>query len=197
MSRKALEDVNYELIKDHFLSPEDSPLPEDQKELLDRIVSAAKVLDKNPVQKNAVAIHQRKYPGLCRTQAYRDLRMATRLFNTIHTFEYDFWKTWIINDIVRNIEACRNSKTAADRKTMAMEHANLIKAIGEKPEELQDPERNEKHQFYILIQNNNQQFKLDINNLHKLPVTALRELNQAIWGGNEITSSDAEELMKS
>ena len=78
-----------------------------------------------------------------------------------------------------------------------MEHANLIKVIGEKPEELPDPKRTEKHQFYILIQNNNQQLKVDLNNLKDLPISALQELSRAIYGGTEITEADAEVIMKS
>ena len=77
-----------------------------------------------------------------------------------------------------------------------MEHSNLIRLIGEKPTELPDPKRNEKHQFYILIKNDNRDVKIDLNNLKDLPVSALQELNRAIYGGNEITEADAEEMMK-
>lgn len=197
MSRPALEEANYEMIKAHVLDPDNSPLPREKRELLERVISASKVLDKNPIQKQAVAIHQQKYPGVSRTQAYEDLRLAVRLFNTLHTFDYDFWRTWLINDIVQNIMICRNTKSEKDRRIIAMEHANLIKVIGEKPEELPDPKRTEKHQFYILIQNNKQQIKVDLNNLKDLPTAALQELSRAIYGGTEITETDAEEIMKS
>jgi hypothetical protein len=162
--------------------------------MLDRVISASKVLDKNPVQKHAIGLHQQKYPNISRAQAYEDLRMAVRLFNTLHTFDYDLWRTWLLNDIVENIRKCRNGESDKDRRVIAMEHANLIKIIGEKPDELPDPKRNEKHQFYILIQNDNRQVKIDINNLKDLPEAALRELNRAIYGGNEITETDAEEI---
>jgi hypothetical protein len=196
MSRKALEDTSYEMIKAHILYPEDSPLPAEKKEMLDRIISAAKILDKNPIQKFAVELHQQKYPDISRSQAYEDLRLAIRLFNSIHTFDYDFWQTWLINDIVRNIQKCENKTEPNYKRVIAMEHANLIKAIGERPEEQPDPSRNEKHQFYILVQNDNRQIKIDLNKLKDIPVTVLQELNKAIWGGSEITEADAEELMK-
>jgi len=195
MSRTALEDTNYELIKAHVLDPDSSPLSPEKKEMLERIVSASKILDKNPIQKQAVAIHQQKYPHISRAQAYEDLRFAVRLFNTLHTFDYDLWRNWILSDIVKNIEKCRNAESEKDRRVIAMEHANLIKILGEKPTELPDPKRNEKHQFYILIQNDNRQVKIDINNLKDLPESALRELNRAIYGGNEITEADAEEIL--
>ena len=196
MSRKALEDTRFELIKAHILEPDNSPLNPEQQEILDRVISIAKVLDKNPIQKQAVAIHQVKFPELSRSQAYEDLRLAMRLFNTIHTFDYDFWQTWTINDIVRNIERCRNNATPQAYRVIAMEHANLIKILGERPTELEDPRRTEKHSFYILVQNNNNSVKIDMNNLEKLPAGTLQELNRALFGGKEITEAEAEELFR-
>jgi hypothetical protein len=154
------------------------------------------VLDKNPIMRNAVAIHQVKYPEISKSTAYSDVRMAVRLFNTIHSFDFDFYQTWLINDIVVNIQKCRATGSEKDRRIIAMEHANLLKAIGEKPENLPDPLRNEKHQFYVLIQNNIQQIKVELNNLKDLPTAALQELNRLIYGGNEITEGDADQLMK-
>lgn len=195
MSRTALEETNYEEIKGYMLDPDSSELSPEKREMLDRVISASKILDKNPIQRHAVALHQQKYPNISRAQAYRDLSMAVRVFNTLHTFDYDFWRTWLINDIVTNIENARKLQSDKGYRVVAMEHANLIKAIGERPEELPDPKRNEKHQFYILIQNDNRQIKIDMNNLKDLPAAALQELNRAIYGGNEITEADAEEML--
>jgi len=195
--RTALEDTNYEMIKAYALNPDTTELSEEKKAMLERVISASKILDKNPIQKQAVALHQQKYPDISRRQAYEDLRFAVKMFNTLQTFDYDFWRTWLINDIVRNIESCRNAKTVKDRGVIAAEHANLLKVIGEKPEDLPDPKRNEKHEFYILIQNDNRQVKVDINKLKDLPTAALQELNRVIYGGNEITDVEAEEIMQS
>lgn len=197
MSRKALVDHKYETIKAHILEPYNSPLSEEHQEIMDRVISLAKVLDKNPIQKQAIAIHMAKYPALSRTQAYEDSHLAVRLFNTIHNFSFDFWQTWLINDIVRNIEKCRNNGTPQALKVVAMEHANLIKALGERPEELEDPRRTEKHSFYVLVQNNNCSIKLDLNHIEKLPTATLNELNRALFGGNEIADEGVNELFSS
>ena len=196
MSRKALEDTNHEMIKAYILYPDEAPLPAEKKEMLDRVISVSKVLDKNPIQKNAVALHQQKYPDISRSQAYEDIRLAVKLFNSLQHFDYDLWHTWALNDIVRNIQACEKKNDHQYRKIIALEHANLIKAIGDRPDELPDPTRNEKHQFYILVQNNNQQIKIDINSLKDLQVAVREELNKVIWGGQEITETTAEEIMK-
>jgi hypothetical protein len=195
--RKALTDNKYELIKAHVLDPEHSPLTLEHQEILDRVISVSKILDKNPLQKHAIAIHQVKYPNIGKTQAYEDMRLAIKLFNTFHTFEFDFWQTWLINDICQNIENARKGNNYQDRRVIAMEHANLIKAIGKRPEELTDPRRNEKHQFYFVININNEAVQIDLNNLKKLPAETLNELNKALFGGQEITDVEAEEIINS
>lgn len=197
MSRKSITDERYEKIKAHILAPEESPLPAHLQEELDRIVSMSKVLDKNPVIKNAVSIHKSKFPHLSDSTAYRDARLARRIYNSLHEFDYDFWLSWLLKDIVDNINACRQGNSHQDRRVIAMEHANLLKAIGEKPDEPLDPHRNEKHQFYILVQINNQNVKLDVNQLKKLPEDTLRELNRVLFSGQEIDEQGAAEIMES
>jgi hypothetical protein len=162
---------------------------------MDRVISMAKVLDKNPTIKHAVAIHRTKFCNISETTAYRDARLARKIYNSYHEFDYDFWLSWIINDIVRNIEKCRNADSDKDRRVIAMEHANLLKAIGERPEEMPDPKRNEKHEFYILVNVNNQNIKIDMNNLRNLEEATLRELNRALAGGREIDEQGAVEIM--
>src|SRR4030042_2855932 len=140
IAKKALDDHKYELIKAHFLHPDDSPLSEENQNLLNRVLSIARLLDRYPIQKNAVAIHLQKYKDIKRSQAYEDCRLAMRLFNTIHHFDYDFWHQWLINDIVRSMEYSRKLKSDPKAlRVLALEHLNLIRALGEKPSQIIDP----------------------------------------------------------
>jgi hypothetical protein len=193
--KTALQDRKYEEIRAHILDPENSPLTPAQQVLLDRLISASKILDKNPVQRFAASVHNSKYPGISRQQAFNDLQLAAKLFNTFHTFDFDFWHTWLINDIIENINRCRSSKSSADRRIISMEHAVLAKVIGAKPEDLPDPMRNEKHQYYILIQNNHKEIKVDVNHLEAIPAADLREINKSIFAGIQLNEDDAIEIM--
>ena len=205
MPKYALEDTNYELIKAHILDPENSPLSNEQKKMLDRVSSVAKVLDKNPIQKNAVAIHMAKYPDIGRTRAHLDVKLAMKLFNTIHTFDFDFWQTWLINDIVENIRRARNGIASASndkqvgalQRVIAMEHSNLIKAIGDKPTSVDDPKLTEKHNFLFVIQNNNTYQKIDVEKLRGLDESSMQEFIKAVFAGNQITDVEAEQMIKS
>lgn len=195
MSRTAIEDIKWEMIQAHITDPDHSPLSTEKQEILDRVISASNILAKNPIQKHAVAIHRCLYKHLSYSQACEDIRLSAKLFETMHTFNYDFWRSWILDSILENIKFCRDRGTDQANKIISAEHANLLRLVGEEPKELPDPKRNEKHEFYILIQNDNRDVKINLNTLKDLPVAALKELNKAIYGGNEITEADAEDLM--
>lgn len=190
--RPGLEEQKYELIKAHVLDPDNSPLPEYLKVILDRTMQAAKILEKNPVQKNAVSILRSIYPDLSRAQAYEDCNRAQRIFNSIHTFDYNWWQHWLLQDIAEMIQAAR---TKGDMKAWAMGHANLLKAIGEKPETELDAKLIEKHNYTINLQINNQMVNIDLATFLKLPAEARAVINAAI--NQEINDDDAKRIMLS
>ncbi len=192
---KTINNTDYELIKGHLLAPEKTKLSPDQEFQLERLMSAARILDKNPTLKHAIALHRAKYPELGQNQAWNDVQKARRLFNTIHEFDFDFWQTWLINDIVENIKQARTGNTAADRRVIAQEHANLIKAIGEKPTEMNDPRLTEQHEFFILIQTETGQRKLSDQEIKQLPAAARSEITRMIFQAQEITDIEAEQIM--
>jgi hypothetical protein len=193
--KKALEDHKYELIKAHILDPDNSPLGKEEANLMNRVLSMAKLLDRQPIQKNAVAIHMAKYKDIGRSQAYEDCRMAMRLFNTIQTFDYDFWHTWLITDIVRNIDRCKKSSEHQAWRVIALEHTNLIKAIGEKPTKEIDPKLVEEHTFLIPIQINNVTYNFDLQKFLDLPEGLRKKVADALV--TDISETEAEEIMKS
>ena len=194
--KESLIDKNYELIKQHILSPESAPLNDEQSRLFDRVMSIAKVFDKNPVFHHAVKIHRAKYPEITLRTAYNDANIARKLFNDIHSFDYDFWQTWLINNIIDNIKRARLDGSPQALRVIAMEHANLIKALGQKPETTNDPRLNEKHEFYLVVDTGNETLKIDMALLQNLPKATLRELNNALLTAHEITDAEAEEIMK-
>jgi hypothetical protein len=195
MSKKALEDYSYEIIKAHCLCPEDSPLPLQQQQQFNRARSIARIVDINPVVKNAIALHLKLYPEISINTAYKDYRLSLRLFNSLRTFDYESWNTFMLNDIVETIHKLRKHNTVAALKTIILAHAVLKKVVGEKPEEVPDSDKNEKHEFYILVQNNVKQIKIDVSQLADLPAGVLQDFNPSLWGGEEITETEAEEIM--
>ena len=197
MSDISLEERPADIIKAHILDPENSPLPVRYQEMLDRAVSLCKILDKNPIAKNAIKLHRVLHPNISQSTAFTDLALARKLFNNWQDFDYDFWLSWSLQDITSNIETCRKSGLSADRKIIAMEHANLGRILGKRPDEPVDPLRNEKHSFYIMVNIKNKSVKLDLNTLHKLPVNTVQDLTRALIEDDEIDDQGAAEIMNS
>ena len=197
MSDIPLEERPSEVIKAHILDPENSPLPVRYQEMLNRAVSLCKLLDKHPVARNAIKYHRVLYPKISQSTAYTDLTLARKLFNNYQDFDYDFWLSWTLGDITANIEKCRSSGLSSDRKIIAMEHANLGRILGKRPDEPVDPLRNEKHSFYIMVNIKNKNVKLDLNTLHKLPLNTVQDLTRALLSDDEIDDQGAAEIMNS
>lgn len=197
MSDIPLTDRPAEMIKAHILDPENSPLPEKYQAMLTRTVSMSKLLDKHPIAKNAIKYHRTLYPEISIDTAYRDLRLARQMFNNYQDFDFDFWLNWSIGDITTNIAKCRDTGLSSDRKIIAMEHANLSRIMGKRPDVPVDPLRNAKHEFYIMVNLDGRSAKLDMNTINKLPRNTIDELNKILFAGNEIDDQGAAEIMNS
>lgn len=198
MSKRALEEQKTEEIKSAILDPENSQLPDYLQESLQRTVDAAKILDKNPSQKHAVPLLRELYPHISRSQAYEDCRRAIRVFNSVHSFDYDWWHHWLLQDIAEMISTAKDQKNDGknpDLKAWAMGHKNLIKALGERPETEIDPKLIEKNQLTIAVQVNNQTVNIDYETFLKMPAAAREVITKAL--DQEIDSNDAEQLMNS
>lgn len=188
----ALEDQNYKVIEEYVLSGRKNALPASQREMFDRWVAASKLLEKNPVMKNAVAILQAKYPALSRTQAYEDCRNAVRFFNTKKDFDFDLWHTWLLNDIA---DMCMKAKETGNLKAWAAGHANLIKALGDAPAQDIDPCLIEKNPVVIAMQVNNNSYHVDLNKLLSMSIDQRSKFVDALIA--PATDAEIEEIMES
>lgn len=190
--KQALEDQDYKVIQEYLLEGNEAALPAHQRVLLDRWVAASKLLERNPVMKNAVAILQAKYLGLSRTQAYEDCRNASRMFNSKKDFDFDLWRNWLLNDIV---DLCQKARETGNLKAWAAAQANLIKALGDAPAQDIDPQLLEKHQIIIPIQVNNNTYNMELNKFLKIPVEQRTRIAEALIA--PVTGQDIIDIMES
>ena len=178
MNNKSIHDLHHLLVKAHFQTPDRSPLPKSKQEILNRARAAARILDKNPVRKNAVALLRALYPNISRATAFRDLILAESLFPSVRTFNYDLWNTFLLNSIFETLQRCKAINTVAAHKLMVREHANLLKVIGKRPEEQPDPNRDEPHQYIFYLQGMKSMDTMDAKAMADVPVTSMKELKK-------------------
>ena len=63
-------------------------------------------------------------------------------------------------------------------KLMIMEHANLLKVIGKRPEEQPDPNRDEPHQYIFYLQGLKSMDTMDAKAMADVPVTSMKEIKK-------------------
>ncbi len=189
--RLKLEDQRYESIMAHVLNPQSSPLPVELQPQLDRVLTAARLMDRHPDPSQIVAKMQAKY-RIGRNTAYQDIRIARELFKQDHEFDFDFWKAWQIKDLLELIKEC---KLQGKHKEWANAHKILKLVIGEKPIQEEDPKRLEKNNIFIQLNNNQTVVNIPLDILNKLNKKELKELSEAVY--QPIDEADAEEIMNS
>lgn len=146
-SKAALEEQSYDLIQQHIIDPENSPLPEHLRVQCNRILQISRLLDDYPNESHIINIMLAKY-RISRTQIRKDIALAKELFKTQHQFDWDFWYAWMIKDQIQLIRDC---KLKGDLKQWNNAKKVLHQMIGEKPASVEDPRRMEKNVFYIQI----------------------------------------------
>lgn len=187
----SLADQKYEIIMAHVLDPDNSPLPVEHQEQFNRVIQAARLMDRHPESSQIVAKLQAKY-NIGRNTAYQDIRMARELFKMNHEFDFDFWQAWQIKDLLELIREC---KLMGKHKEWANAHKTLKLVLGEKPVQEEDPRRIEKNVVYLQLNHNNTIINLNHETLKKLTQKELQELTAAIY--QPIDDTEAENIMNS
>lgn len=173
--KKTLSEQRYEVILAYILNPEDSPLPEEYREQFNRVKSAAQMLD-DYHPNNVIPRLLAKY-NITRYRAQEDIRLAQELFKSKHTFDWEFWQTWQIKDLVETIRTC---KLAGKHKERIAAQKVLREVIGDKPSGVEDPKRMEKNIFYVQLNNNNTTVNIPLDKLKGLSQDEIQIITAAM-----------------
>lgn len=194
MSKKgvpSLAEQNHELIQQHLIDPEHSPLPENLKEQFNRVLQAARLLDDYPNDSHIINVMLAKY-RITTTQIRKDIALARELFKNNHTFDWDFWHTWQIKD---QIELIRECKLRGNLKEWNNAKKTLAMLIGEKPEAVDDPRRMEKNVFYIQVNQSGEKLNISLDSLRGLSHQDRKEVIDTLY--TPIDDEDVENIMNS
>lgn len=165
-SKKTLDEQRYEIIQQHMIDPDNSPLPDYLAEQFKRVLQIARLMDDYPNDSHIINIMLAKY-RITRTQIRKDMQLARELFKTQHEFDWDFWFAWQLKD---QIELIRQCKLKGDLKQWNNAKKVLMLMIGQKPEAIEDPRRMEKNVINIQVNN--------LGQIINLPLDAVRSLSQ-------------------
>ena len=184
-SKAALEEQSYDLIQQHIIDPENSPLPEHLRVQCNRVLQIARLLDDYPNESHIINIMLAKY-RISRTQIRKDIALAKELFK--RKME-DFL---LVDDQIQLIRDC---KLKGDLKQWNNAKKVLHQMIGEKPASVEDPRRMEKNVFYIQINSMGQKVDIPLNAIRNLSQEEQKVLVDSMY--TPIDDVQAEEIMNS
>jgi hypothetical protein len=188
----SLAEQRYELIQQHIIDPENSPLPEELQEQFNRVLQVARLLDDYPNDSQVLNIMRAKY-RVSLTQLRKDLQLARELFKTNHTFDWDFWHAWQIKD---QLELIRECKLRGDLKQWNNAKKVLATLIGEKPEAIDDPRRMEKNVFVIQVSaGNGDKININLDSMRSLTASQRKEIIDTMY--QTVDDVQVEEIMNS
>lgn len=188
----SLAEQRYDIIQQHIIDPENSPLPVELQEQFNRVLQVARLLDDYPNDSHIINIMLVKY-RISTTQVRKDIALARELFKTNHSFDWDFWHAWQIKD---QLELIRECKLRGDLKQWNNAKKTLAILIGEKPEALEDPRRMEKNVFYIQVNNGSgEKVNINLDTLRALPQKDRKEIIDTLY--QPMDDNQVEELMNS
>jgi len=187
----SLQEQHHTLIQAHILDPEHSPLPEQLRPMMNRVLTAARMLDDYPVEGHIIKLMQAKY-NVSVSTLRKDIQLAKTLFKTNHTFDWDFWQAWEIKDQVALI---REARLRGDLKAWNNAKKVLHLIIGPKPEAVDDPRRMERNVFNIQVNYNGQTMMIDFDKMRSLTPEVRAEVLQYLY--QPVDDAQAEEIMES
>lgn len=188
----SLREQHHDIIQAHILDPENSPLPERLRPLFARVLDAARLLDEYPNEGHVVALMKAKH----RVTEYTirgDIALARELYKSKHTFDWDFWHMWQIND---QLELIKEAKSRGNLKAWNNAKKVLAFLIGPKPEAVEDPRRMEKNVFVLQTQINGETINVDFSKIQGLPDDVKQQvLKECLY--KQADDADIEEIMNS
>ena len=186
-----LTEQHYTAIQAHILDPDNSPLPEKLRPMMNRVLTAARLLDSYPVESHIIRLMQAKYSTSV-TTLRKDIQLAKTLFKTNHTFDWDFWQAWQIKD---QMQLIHEAKLRGDLKAWNNAKKVLHLIIGDKPEAVEDPRRMERNTFNIQVNYNGKTMVIDFDKLRSLDPKLRAEVLKYLY--EPVDEAQVEEIMES
>lgn len=187
---KSIARLTHDEIEAHITDPENNPLPERCREQFGRVLAAARLLDDYPDDNHVIRLMRAKYDVSLST-VRRDIALARQLYKSRHTFDWDFWQSWMIKD---QLELIRECKLRGDLKEWNKAKLVLHKIIGERPVGEEDPRRMQANQFFIQIVQNGKTQNVSLGDVRNYSDRDQKELIDNLY--QPIDDAEAEEIMQ-
>ena len=186
------ENTALEHIQAWLREPGTMELSEKETEIYDRLDYC---YDQLKIDRPVVVARKlmQKYGYTDRT-AYADIQRCQKLFNPINRRDLEWIRNFIVDDAILQIQVAREK---FDQKAWQRARADLLKMyeIDKRDKAVIDPDMLGRNNYFITINFGSEAKKIDMNELHKLPVDKRIKLTEFLF--QDVDIEDAKIIMES
>lgn len=172
--------TNLDVIVHYLKHEEQGTLTTKQRDILDKMKEADRLLIQYKSGPDVILMMQAKYPGMSHTTAWRMIQYAEYAYGPLRRTEKDYARRLLIDDVWKEIEVCKGNRPKYHR-TIAQLYKVLLEAYGFKQDDAGiDPETLEMHQNVAVFILDKKTFTLDIDRLDKMPMEERIKLQEEL-----------------
>lgn len=181
---------SYARIYEWVMNRDSVYISESDKKIYERWDFCDNMLRKYAKQRDVEQMMQSKFPNISIAQIRRDIENTRRLFNSISSINKEYEKLFLIEDIKETILECKRTGNL-NARTKAQKNLYLVLGL-DKTDEI-DLSKLENHEYYLTIGTKESILKIDLMNIHEMPLTARKRISDVIE--SEITEADAMKIL--
>jgi hypothetical protein len=160
------------------------------KEIYERWDFCDNQLRKYGKQRDIESMMKAKFPNISIRQIQRDIENTRRLFSSITTINKDYEKLFLLEDIKETI---LEAKRTGNLKARAAAQKNMYLVLGLNKDDEIDLSKLENHEYYLTIGTKDAILKIDLLNIHEMPLTARKRVSDMLE--SEITEAEAMQIL--
>lgn len=185
-------DVTLDRIRSWLNNPDSETLSETDRQIYDRWDYS---YDQLKLEKPSSVINRlmAKF-DISKAQAYRDIQNCQKLLNPVNRHDLEWVRNYIIEDALLQMKVAKEN---VDHKSWQKARADLIRIyqIEKGDNSIIDPELLGRNEYFITINFGAMAEKINMNELHKLPVNRRMELTNFLFA--DIGIEDAKVILES
>lgn len=176
MAKLLAADSSFNRIYEWVMNRDSNFISEKDKEIFDRLDFCDNQLRKFSKQKDVESMMRAKYPNISITQIKNDIACTKRLFSAISTFNKDYEKLFLLEDIKDTMIQARK-KGDLNARTKAQK--NYSQVLGLDKEDI-DESKLENHQYVLTIATKETVLKINLLEIGQLPFTSKKRISDSL-----------------
>ena len=176
MAKLLAADSSYLRIYDWVMNRDSVYISDKDKEIFDRLDFCDNQLRKYSKQRDVESMMRVKYPNISITQIKNDIACTKRLFSVINTFNKDYEKLFLLEDIKDTMIQARK-KGDLNARTKAQK--NYSQVLGLDKDDI-DESKLENHQYVLTIATKESVLKINLLEIGELPFTSKKRISDSL-----------------